>query len=240
MSVQVSRLVWDHYHGDATRKLVLLRLADHADHRGGSIHPSIKAVALACCLSVVQARRHLHALISEGVVAVIGNLNGGKPGTTRRYQIDLALLTALTHASPTPLTDESPTPLADESRTPLAHESDGSRPCEGTALAHESQTIKEPSRTTSKSKGKHPLPPNFGIDPEVAAWARAEGHDRLDEHLEAFIDKALAHGYEYADWNRAFKNAIRGDWAGLRSTSGNKAVDPIEEAIRRAQAKGTH
>ena len=63
-----------------------------------------------------------------------------------------------------------------------------------------------------------PLPPDFGISEAVKAWAEKRGHSRLDEHLEAFKAKAKAKGYEYADWDSAFMEAVRGDWAKLGNT----------------------
>lgn len=59
------------------------------------------------------------------------------------------------------------------------------------------------------------LPPDFGISDAVRSWAEKKGHTRLDEHLESFKAKAKAKGYEYADWDSAFMEAIRGDWAKL-------------------------
>ena len=67
------------------------------------------------------------------------------------------------------------------------------------------------ARTTST-----PLPPDFEIGEQTRDWAERNGYDRLPDHLEAFKGKALAKGYRYADWQQAFRNAIRDDWAGLR------------------------
>ncbi len=95
----------------------------------------------------------------------------------------------------------------------------------------ESQTVIEPSRTiidmsavpamkkTAKRKSKTSLPNDFGISDSVRAWATAKGHGRLEEHLEHFIGSAKANGYEYADWDAAFMNAVRNDWAKLRQSN---------------------
>lgn len=68
-----------------------------------------------------------------------------------------------------------------------------------------------------------PLPADFKISDAVRSWARRKGFDRLDEHLEAFCNKARAKGYRYADWDAAFMEAVRGDWAKLRETRFNGA-----------------
>lgn len=49
-------------------------------------------------------------------------------------------------------------------------------------------------------------------------WAADKGHVRLDEHLEFFIGRAKSKGYVYADWDQAFMNAIRDNWAKVGAT----------------------
>jgi len=60
-----------------------------------------------------------------------------------------------------------------------------------------------------------PIPVGFGISDRVRAWAAAKGHFLLDQRLEHFVSQARAKGYTYVDWDEAFMNAIRKDWAGL-------------------------
>lgn len=60
---------------------------------------------------------------------------------------------------------------------------------------------------------KTALPDGFGISDDVRAWAEAKGHHSLELHLEHFVGSAKARGYTYADWDAAFRNAIRDDWA---------------------------
>jgi len=77
---------------------------------------------------------------------------------------------------------------------------------------------------------KTPLPDDFGVSDRVRAWAADKGHSRLPDHLEAFKAKCKANGYAYADWDSAFMEAIRGDWAKLsgshRSTVENGGLSP--------------
>lgn len=68
---------------------------------------------------------------------------------------------------------------------------------------------KEPTKTTA-------LPKDFSISDGVRSWAEKRGHRRLNAHLEHFIDKAKAKNYRYADWDAAFKTAIRQNWAGVQ------------------------
>lgn len=63
---------------------------------------------------------------------------------------------------------------------------------------------------------KTSLPDGFGISERVRAWAKEKGFGRLEDHLEAFLRKVGANGYTYVDWDAAFMEAIREDWAKLR------------------------
>ncbi|MCH1602123.1 MAG: DUF4373 domain-containing protein [Luminiphilus sp.] len=65
-------------------------------------------------------------------------------------------------------------------------------------------------------KNKTPIPKNFSISDGVRSWAEKHGHRRLNAHLEHFTDKAKAKSYRYADWDAAFKTAIRQNWAGIQ------------------------
>jgi len=60
----------------------------------------------------------------------------------------------------------------------------------------------------------------LAITPELQAWASEHGyHEDLQQHLDSFRDKAIAKGYQYTDWQAALRNAIRDDWACLRTPS---------------------
>jgi hypothetical protein len=55
------------------------------------------------------------------------------------------------------------------------------------------------------------FPVGFTITPELQAWAEQHGYGDLAAHLDHFRDKAIAKGYRYADWDAAFRNAVRDD-----------------------------
>ncbi len=72
-------------------------------------------------------------------------------------------------------------------------------------------------RATHAPAPKSPCPADLTVTPELNAWAIEHGYsENLQQHLDHFRDKAQAKGYQYANWEAAFRNAIRDDWAGLR------------------------
>lgn len=77
----------------------------------------------------------------------------------------------------------------------------------------------------AKRKDKTPLADDFAISDRVKAWAAEKGFDRLDQHLESFVSKCRAKGYAYVDWDEAFMNAVRENWAKLQAKASVRAVD---------------
>lgn len=69
--------------------------------------------------------------------------------------------------------------------------------------------------TKAQPSVETPLPDDFGLSERVRSWAAEKGFDRLDERLEHFIGYIRAKGKRYVNWDDAFMNAIRGDWAKL-------------------------
>jgi hypothetical protein len=73
---------------------------------------------------------------------------------------------------------------------------------------------------------KRELPADFAVSERVERWAASSGHGRLVEHLEAFKRKCQAKGYAYADWDAAFMEAVRQDWAKLGAVSAQRHKTP--------------
>ena len=80
MSIRVMSLVWENFTAGGTEKLAMLALADWCNDDGGSLYPSISAIAKKINVSESQARRIVHKLIYDGYLSVIGNHAGGDPG----------------------------------------------------------------------------------------------------------------------------------------------------------------
>lgn len=77
-----------------------------------------------------------------------------------------------------------------------------------------------------RKAAKTAMPEDFSVSARVSAWAEKNGFDRLDEHLDAFRRKASAKAYTYANWDDAFMEAIREDWAKLRGNGRNGSAPP--------------
>ncbi len=74
-------------------------------------------------------------------------------------------------------------------------------------------------RGKNAARAQDPISADFAITPELQTWADQHGYGDLAQHLDSFKDKAQAKGYQYTDWQAAFRNAIRDDWAGLRKAT---------------------
>lgn len=96
--------------------------------------------------------------------------------------------------------------VTDQNRTETEH------------IQNRTEQIKKTPRKPKKSET--PLPDDFRISEAVRTWATGKGFSRLDDHLESFKDYALSRGKTYADWDSAFKRAIREDWAKLSGNGG--------------------
>lgn len=70
------------------------------------------------------------------------------------------------------------------------------------------------TETEHKKKPKEiPLPADFCISDRVRDWAAKNNYRHLDKHYEHFVLLSQAKGYTYSNWDSAFMNAIRNNWA---------------------------
>ena len=94
MSNECSTVVWKRDFGNATRKVIAARLADHADDEGRGIWPSVDRVAAQCNSSCRTVQRTLAAFVTEGILKVVSE-GGRGPGSTTRYDFDMAVIRSL-------------------------------------------------------------------------------------------------------------------------------------------------
>lgn len=74
----------------AGRRRVATVLAQASDAAADApVAMTMAQIAAAAGLSKVQARKHVHALIQDGVLRVLANAHGGAPGEAPQYEFDL-------------------------------------------------------------------------------------------------------------------------------------------------------
>lgn len=77
---------------------------------------------------------------------------------------------------------------------------------------------REETETEKKRACATRLPEGFAVSDRVLKWATARGLQGVIElHLEAFISTCRAKGYTYVDWDEAFMNAVRKNWARIEA-----------------------
>lgn len=130
MSIKLMSQAWE-LRLAPTDKLVLLALCDWAND-AGYCFPSVATVARKTCISKRQCQRILKELVTEALVTVVGNHQGG--AGSRRYKINLSpkqggatgdggdSLTPLTRAATTPVTPVSNTRDTHVARTVTNHQ----------------------------------------------------------------------------------------------------------------------
>lgn len=93
------------------------------------------------------------------------------------------------------------------------------------------KAIKTNKTSIAKNTNKTSLPDGFSISERVKAWAEKNGHDQLDKHLENFILSCEKNSYKYANWDSAFMDAIRKNWA---QVTANKKSTPawLEKGLK--------
>jgi uncharacterized protein YdaU (DUF1376 family) len=85
--------------------------------------------------------------------------------------------------------------------------------------------IPKPKKASPKKKT---IPDDFGISENVKLWAIKNNHKNLEKHFENFVGSCKAKGYSYVDWDSAFMNAIRQNWAKVDEKSN---YDPFKGAL---------
>jgi len=224
MSIDVMTKVLQRCTLTGSQRLALLVMGNWCDDEGESLYPSIELIAEAMQVSRSQAQRVLHSLMPTGeddaeiVVSVargdywlrvIGNEDGGAPGTTRRYQLNVARLDALPKLPAFEKADERRRQRAETGRTgatPNASETgrmdatpstgDGSHGCDPTGRTDATRLVRttldkqsererareESEETHQFEKARKAWPTGFADSREDAltAWAALSEEDRCE------------------------------------------------------------
>lgn len=176
MSVKVMSLVWENFNRGGSEKLAMLALADWCNDEGGSLHPSISGISKKINVSESQARRIIHKFIDEGYLTVIANHDGGNPGQSRHYKLNVNLLKISTPSmDATPRISDTPrthaTPSANATPSMDAHD-----PLHGCARPLAPMT---------------PEPPLTIIEPSIKEIINKEKPDLLRESMPEVTDQTF-------------------------------------------------
>ena len=193
---------------------MLLAIADFADDEGRA-YPSVATLAAKCRMKPRNANVILSALRESGELQV---RFGAGPRGTNTYRITPLQGNALLQGN-APLQGNTATP-ARECPKPL--QGNAPKP----SVNHQG-TVNVRSPRAPKTL----IPESFVVSERVASWAAKKGFYLLDEHLEAFKAKCAANGYTYADWDAAFQEAVRQDWAGLRKSMGRGTKRSVPDSF---------
>lgn len=206
--------------GDPMAPLYILRLWGHCQERKSDTFIMPTRGLKAQCKFGGDAEAFESALIEAGFIARDGDTitvigwaeknasllaaweNGSRGGRPKRNPAE-------THGKPTgnpAVTQREPIANPDETDKSREDKNSPNGECAGA----------QPAPKQKRKTPETPLPEDFGISERVRAWAASKGHGQLQEHLESFIGKARAKDYRYANWDDAFMNAIRDDWAKLK------------------------
>jgi biotin operon repressor len=93
MSYRIQPLIW-RAQLDPTAKLVLLKMADHADHDGANVYPSVPAIASACGLKDRAVQSAIRRLRDLGAVIEVRPADFGARRPTE-YRLNLTRIEAL-------------------------------------------------------------------------------------------------------------------------------------------------
>lgn len=194
-------------------KLVLLKLADHANEKG-ICWPSLGLIATQCWLSKSAVKLHIKKLQTAGLL-IVKNRKNGATNQSNYYQININLLRQL--GSPENPVGNDVTEDGASENPSLGHDlTDG-------WASNDHRTINEssvkPSNEPSflkrnKKEAKHTTKITVFIDDWQAsddlitsclAMSNSTNID-IDQELEKFKDYYLAKGEQRADWDASFRN----------------------------------
>ena len=240
----------------ASQKVILLLLADYADDTGCTNHyGSVERLAFESCLTSRTVTTVIKQLEDGGLIGV-QRVNGAtsiymiNPSFTPEPRIPAKQIQF--KQSPTPeihnsgcavnFTPETVSPLkmtAEKcSQFHPTHETDCKNmssisPIPSTILTSDHHI---PPKAVSEKKPKTQktaMPSDFGLSEAAKAWATTNGHTQLEKRLDHFRGYATANGKKYANWDQAFMNAVRDDWAKLNGGQGwqQQAIQPQQPVM---------
>ena len=219
MSIHLISFVFTRDFATAARKMLAVRLADHASDDGTGIYPGVPRLALECNMSERTIRRHLDDFVEMGLLILRhqGGTKGRKSdgsGDVSRYDMDLRVLAGLPSVHEHPVENEA-APEGETTSDTVKTNPDTVSPC---------QNDKVDNRDVLPGHGVtltviEPLPP---LNPPLG------GTDRSDPPPEpgGSIDRTdfEAVGATWPHWVTEDRNVAWREWAALDKTERRRAA----------------
>jgi helix-turn-helix protein len=162
MSAKASGRVWD-LDLPHNKRLVLLAMADHADHEGRNIYPSTDLIAWKTGYSSRQVQRIIDTLIADGILVVVAPARQQKP-VTYALDFDAGIVKA-------PFRDEGTRSQRRQNVTPQRRQNVTSQKSRGDISTHPGVTFQAPRGDIAMS----PEPWNHHEPPTPTANERSNG-----------------------------------------------------------------
>jgi hypothetical protein len=180
VSIKVMTLVWDGFDASGSELLCMLALADWCDDFGGNLYPSMATIAEKIRLSEKQARRIVHKFEQDGWLEVVGCANGGAPGSSKRWKLNVKRIAELALKKP-----QKPAPTPPASVTPPVGVPDPSHGCPSTPPSgvpegshprepiHQEPSLEPPviHKKTPRKRSAPVLLVNCPFDVDVQTWS---------------------------------------------------------------------
>jgi hypothetical protein len=184
---------------ESTTKLVLLAIGSFMNQHGTGAFPSLETLSAKTSLSKLTVMRHVSAAEAKGWLQVKKRhtKNGDRDSNLYAIRYPQGVVSPVNHV----VSEVNHGGIADI--PPVVSPVNRNTP------------VLTPQVTKKASPAKTQLPEDFGISDRVREWAAEKGHDRLQLRLEYFVGYAKASGSKYTDWDQAFMNSIRDNWAKL-------------------------
>lgn len=213
MSIRVIQWVWDHSQAGGADRLVLLAIADNANHDGSDAWPSVEELSRKARVSERTVQRCIGNLEALGELVVERNAGGSRttPGNRRpnRYAVIMQGCQSVT-----PVTDAGVTPVQPGVTSATSR---GDTGVTQTVLNRPDPSESERARA-SELPHPHPLPPDWTPQPQHRALCITHGWD-VDHEADRFRSHSRMTGRKLQDWDAAFDS-----W--LTNPYPNKPADP--------------
>ena len=236
MSVRATSWVWDQPM-PPSEKIVLLRLADHANPDGGDVYPSVASVAAHTGISTRQVQRYIKSFVERGILVISGHAKGGR-SNPREYQFTFRFTPRKGDSIASPISEskgdaddtvsetvttekgdiqrsERVTPSA-ERVTPMTQKGDTAMSPEPSITTNEpsgepSLAAQSPSKPSPKPKRATQVPDEFPIDDRWIAWGSENGFtvDDMRSQVPQFQDHYRSKGEPRKDWDATFRTWMR-------------------------------